>query len=66
MTTPTKSVAIRRIVYGGLAQPLTAVNYDDQYDNSQADVLDSVMRDNGQWSITGYHWDVNQGKQVAD
>jgi hypothetical protein len=66
MTVPTASVSIRRLNYNNLAKPLTAVSYDDQYDNSQADVLDPVLRDNNQWTITGYHWDIDQAKQVAD
>lgn len=66
MTVPTSSVQIRRIEYSVLSQPLTAVNYDDQYDNSLADVLDPVLRDNPQWTITSYHWDMGQWRYVAD
>lgn len=66
MTVPTAAVNIRRIAYSVLTQPLTAVSYDDQYDNSAADVLDPVLRDNGQWTITGYHWDANKAQNVAD
>ena len=66
MTVPTASVMIRRINYSQLSLPLTAVEYDDQYDNSLADVLDPVQRDNPQWTITGYHWDMVQSRYVAD
>lgn len=66
MTLPTASVQIRRINYSDDAQPLTAVNYDDVSDTSNADVLDTVMKYNPYWSITGYHWDWGWSYQVAD
>lgn len=66
MTTYTTSVQIRRITYGGQTQPLTAVTGDDISDNTNADVLDPVMKYNPFWTITGYHWDWSLGYQVPD
>ena len=71
MTTPTKSVRLRRIDYGNqwMATPtgsISPVSYDDEMDAFIGeDVLDTVLAYNPQWVIGGYTWEVGVNKQVG-